>query len=203
MMVLWIGVEIMFLLFFYHLPRLEGGSDSHNRLNTKSVESHDHPSSHMTKTIQSNSFEGTKKMPINEDGETSPLLQHTDPTSDRVSVTVSYNAISNHSPTPTHGLSSPAPRLSSPASINSSCSPSVETESDKPPLPAGNGVTVIKHVLWALSEMVREEIVVLLSVLFAAIFSQVSVEVGYCMVMIVFACASSVELENVTNHTVF
>ena len=64
----------------------------------------------------------------------------------------------------------------------------MESESDKPPLPAGDGVRVIRHVLWALSEMVREEIVVLLSVLFAAMFNQVSVEVSHCMLRVVFAC---------------
>ena len=157
MAIVWIIVEILFLFFCFRLPRVEQDGETQN---SKSVEAH--TSNHNTAVTQSTNGDTT----VSED-EVAPLL-HTKTLSSCI------NGVA-------YGSTSPTQRMSSPT-INHSVS--VDTYLlVKPAVREEKGCSALvgrfrKYCMYLLSEMVREEIIVLLALLFVTMFNQATIEVS-------------------------
>ncbi|XP_064404675.1 uncharacterized protein LOC135349939 [Halichondria panicea] len=155
MAIVWIIVEILFLFFCFRLPHVEQDGETQN---SKSVEAH--TSNHNTAVTQSTNGDTT----VSED-EVAPLL-HTKTLSSCI------NGVA-------YGSTSPTQRMSSPT-INHSVS--VDTYIlVKPAVREEKGCSALvgrfrKYCMYLLSEMVREEIIVLLALLFVTMFNQATIE---------------------------
>ena len=157
MAIVWIIVELLFIFLCFRLPQLEQDGETQN---SKSVAAH--TSNHNTAIIQSTNGDTT----ISKD-EVSPLL-HTETVSSRI------NGVA-------YGSTSPTQRMSSPT-INHSVSVAETNLLMQPAVREKRGCSALvgsfrKHCLYLLSEMIREEIIVLLALLLVTMFNLATFEV--------------------------
>ncbi len=154
MAIVWIIVELLFIFLCFRLPQLEQDGETQN--------SKSYTSNHNTAIIQSTNGDTT----ISKD-EVSPLL-HTETVSSRI------NGVA-------YGSTSPTQRMSS-LTINHSVSVAETNLLMQPAVREKRGCSALvgrfrKHCLYLLSEMIREEIIVLLALLLVTMFNLATFEV--------------------------
>ena len=174
MMIIWIILEAMFVVFFYELPPFKEEEESHDKSPShRSVTQSEHLSIGSSADIlEENAVEdslsevtkSTKDMfkyshsvqiqvnPESSQSENSPLLPHLS-----VQRTSSYNSNSNNQ------HEEATTKESASDNVKHSCCQRVKN--------AGS------HLMWMISELLREETVVLLATLFITMFSQTTTEV--------------------------
>lgn len=173
MVLLWILIELLFVFFFFRLPKME-----QDLVNSKHK-----PTVSPNTSVHSTSDYSPKQCITHspQEDECAPLLQ-------KQLVTSPINEAGYGTTSPTHKLTSPT--------VNSSVS--IAHESNKYPqtepvmVTRYRGCTAVfgrfrRHWLFVLSEMLREEIVALLGVLLVTFFNQTTIEVGLrpaCLLML-------------------
>ena len=174
MTIIWIIMEVLFIFMFYKLPPIKEGiteeetsaqsqkhlntSPSPNNPSTNIQEEDDHDQSlneYGRNVLACSQSAQVAVNPRSAIDETSPLIPHFS-----VKRTASYNTNSNN-----HHEQSTARRTHD----NNSCCHRVKR--------AGS------HLVWSISELLREEMVVLLAILFTTMFSQTTTEVRTIMLL--------------------
>lgn len=177
MVLVWTFIEILFIFLFFHLPTIKDEEDE-------------------TAPATENTQEVTKEEEAEEEEEGEEVK--TSSTSGIYSNAVAADSSrsgrgSSHSLTSSSedhaGLNMENEPLIARKSPNIQYGTQPQEESYQPvkkrkSLWHSEIVGLVKHVLWALNEMLREEVVILLAVLFITLFNQMTLEVGNTLYLI-------------------
>ena len=165
MTIVWLVIEAMFLFLFYQLPSaVEPVQDDRTRHNGSSTGYEEQSMKSDIARVYSNVHEdGDEKQTCN--GTTSV---HIDSTTEE-----EHTPLLSGQPNTNYSLNSDSKKLPQPPSINrSDAADDSEDTADR-----GMLARACHYITFVASQMVREEVVVLLAVLFLTIFSQTAIEV--------------------------
>ena len=184
MTIIWVIVEVLFILMFYHLPPVEEVLLLEKQRSPKHKNNAQVDHLHSGPTAAANNVLIEGNIPDESLGEvtksTKDMFKYSQ------SVQVQDGAPSENSPLLPHFSVNRPPTYCNNSNSNNPHEEAVTVQASegKPNSLCQRVGSALRHLAWMISELLREEMVVLLAILFITIFSQTTTEVYYVSLML-------------------